>query len=154
MRRTVQTVALHGVLAVGAALTLLPLLWMLAASFMPAGEASAVPPRLVPSSATLEHYRALFGRLHLTRSLLNSAGLAIAVTAVSLFLNSMAGYAFAKLRFAGRDGLFRVLLGALVIPAQVAMLPVFLMLRAIGVIDMYWGVFVLGMAGDLDVLLV
>jgi len=154
MRRTVQAVALHGVLAFGAALTLLPLLWMLAASFMPAGEASAVPPRLVPSSATLEHYRALFGRLHLTRSLLNSAGLAIAVTAVSLFLNSMAGYAFAKLRFAGRDRLFRVLLGALVIPAQVAMLPLFLMLRALGVIDTYWGVIVPGMASVFGIFLV
>src|SRR5207237_471846 len=110
MRRTVQAVALHGVLAFGAALTLLPLLWMLAASLMPAGEASAVPPRLVPSAVTLEHYRALFARLHLTRSLLNSAGLATAVTVVSLLLNSMAGYAFAKLRFAGRDRLFRLVL--------------------------------------------
>src|SRR5437870_11646260 len=117
MGRTVQTVALHGVLAVGAALTLLPLLWMLAASFMPAGEASAVPPRLVPSSATLEHYRALFGRLHLTRSLLNSVGLAIAVTAVSVFLNSMVGYAFAQLRFARRSSRLRVLPGVRVIPA-------------------------------------
>jgi len=51
MRRVVRTVALHAVLAAGAALTLLPLLWMVAASFMPAGEASAVPPRLVPSAA-------------------------------------------------------------------------------------------------------
>ena len=154
MRRVVQAVALHGVLATGATLTLLPLLWMLAASLMPAGEASAVPPRLVPSAATLEHYRALFARLHLARSLLNSAGLATAVTVVSLFLNSMAGYAFAKLRFAGRDRLFRVLLGALVIPAQVAMLPLFLMLRALGVIDTYWGVIVPGMASVFGIFLV
>ncbi|TMA43205.1 MAG: carbohydrate ABC transporter permease, partial [Deltaproteobacteria bacterium] len=146
MRRMVQAVALHGVLVAGAALTLLPLLWMLAASFMPAGEASAVPPRLVPSTATLEHYQALFARLHLTRSLLNSAGLAAAVTLVSLFLNSTAGYAFAKLRFAGRERLFRLLLGALVIPAQVAMLPLFLMLRELGVVNTYWGVIVPGMA--------
>src|SRR5437867_1122648 len=154
MRRTVQTVALHGVLAVGAALTLLPLLWMLAASFMPAGAASAVPPRLVPSAATLDHYRALFARLHLTRALLNSAGLATAVTLVSLFLNSMAGYGFAKFRFAGRDRLFRVLLGALVIPAQVAMLPLFLILRALGAIDTYWAVIVPGMASIFGIFLV
>ena len=154
MRRVVRTVALHAVLAAGAALTLLPLLWMVAASFMPAGEASAVPPRLVPSAATLEHYRALFVRLHLMRSLLNSAGLAAAVTLVSLLFNSMAGYGFAKFRFAGRDRLFRLLLGALVIPAQVAMLPLFLMLRALGVINTYWGVVIPGLASVFGIFLV
>jgi len=58
----------------------------------------------------------------------------------------MAGYGFAKFRFAGRDRLFRLLLGALVIPAQVAMLPLFLMLRALGVINTYWGVVIPGVA--------
>src|SRR5207244_11593605 len=93
VRRRAQVLAVHGALGVAALLTVLPLLWMVTASLMPAGEASAVPPRLVPSVATLDHYRALFARLHLTRALLNSAGLATAVTLVSLFLNSMAGSA-------------------------------------------------------------
>src|SRR5436305_1718430 len=154
VRRRAQVLAVHGALGVAALLTVLPLLWMVTASFMPAGEASAVPPRLVPSVATLDHYRALFARLPLTRALLNSAGLATAVTLVSLFLNSMAGYGLAKFRFAGRDRLFRVLLGALVIPAQVAMLPLFLMLRALGVIDTYWGVIVPGMASVFGIFLV
>jgi len=154
VRRTVQWVALHAVLALGAALTVLPLLWMLAASVMPTGEASGVPPRLVPSAVTLEHYRALFARLHLTRAFLNSAGLAAAVTLVSLLFNSMAGYGFAKFRFAGRDRLFRLLLGALVIPAQVAMLPLFLMLRALGVINTYWGVVIPGLASVFGIFLV
>ena len=154
MRRLVSTLAVHGVLVLGAALTVLPLLWMVSASFMPAGEASAVPPRFIPSAATLAHYRALFTRLHLTRSVLNSAGLATAVTLVSLLLNSMAGYAFAKFRFAGRERLFRVLLGALVIPAQVAMLPLFLMLRALGAINTYWAVLVPGMASVFGIFLV
>jgi len=154
VKRRAQVLAVHGALGVAALLTVLPLLWMVTASFMPAGEASAVPPRLVPSVATLDHYRALFARLHLTRALLNSAGLATAVTLVSLFLNSMAGYGFAKFRFAGRDRLFRVLLGALVIPAQVAMLPLFLILRALGAIDTYWAVVVPGMASVFGIFLV
>src|SRR5438034_144529 len=65
VRRRAQVLAVHGALGVAALLTVLPLLWMVTASFMPAGEASAVPPRLVPSAATLDHYRALFARLHL-----------------------------------------------------------------------------------------
>jgi len=154
VRRRAQVLAVHGALGVAALLTVLPLLWMVTASLMPAGEASAVPPRLVPSVVTLDHYRALFARLHLTRALLNSAGLATVVTLVSLFLNSMAGYGFAKFRFAGRDRLFRVLLGALVIPAQVAMLPLFLILRALGAIDTYWAVVVPGMASVFGIFLV
>ncbi|HYR96709.1 MAG TPA: hypothetical protein VEM57_08220, partial [Candidatus Binatus sp.] len=73
MRRALQSIALHAGLAAGVALTLLPLLWMVSASFMPAGEASAVPPRLLPSAPTLEHYRALFTRMSLARHLANSA---------------------------------------------------------------------------------
>jgi multiple sugar transport system permease protein len=66
----------------------------------------------------------------------------------------MAGYAFAKLRFAGRDRLFGLLLGALVIPAQVAMLPLFLILRELRAIDTYWAVVIPGMASVFGIFLV
>src|SRR5207302_1600546 len=125
---------------------LVPLLWMVSASLMPAGEATAVPPRLVPSAVTLAHYRALFTRLDLARAFLNSAGLAAAVTVIALLVNSMAGYAFAKLRFAGRERLFRLLLAGLVVPAQVAMLPLFLMLKALRLVNTYAAVMIPGMA--------
>jgi multiple sugar transport system permease protein len=154
MRRTVETVALHAGLAVGAVLTLLPLLWMVSASFMPAGEASAVPPHLLPSAPTLEHYRALFARMSVARHLANSALVATVVTLLALLLNSMAGYAFAKLRFAGRERLFRLLLGALVVPGQVAMLPLFLLLRELRCVDTYWGVVIPGMASVFGIFLV
>ena len=154
MRRTVATVALHAVLVAGAAVTLLPLLWMISASLMPTGEASAVPPRLLPSAPTLEHYRALFARLDLARAFANSALVATAATAVALVVNTMAGYAFAKLEFAGRDRVFRTLLGALVIPAQVAMLPLFLLLKRLHGVDTYWGVIVPGMASVFGIFLV
>ena len=147
-------IVVNALLVAGALATLLPFAWMLSASLMPAGEASAVPPRLVPSAVTLEHYRALFTRLDLARHVANSAFLATVVTAIALCLNSMAGYAFAKFRFAGRDRLFRLLLAALVIPAQVAMLPLFLMLRALGMVDTYWAVVIPGMASVFGIFLV
>jgi len=153
-RRVGESVAVHVALAVGGAASLLPLLWMVSASVMPAGEASAIPPRLLPTAVTLAHYRELFTRLDLARSFGNSAGLATAVTLIALFVNSMAGYAFAKLRFAGRDRLFRLLLAALVIPAQVSMLPLFLLLRALHCIDTYWAVIVPGMASIFGIFLV
>jgi multiple sugar transport system permease protein len=154
MRRAAGAAILHAVLLGAAALTLLPLVWMVAASLMPAGEASALPLRLWPSVPTLEHYRALFARLDVARAFLNSALVAGATTAIGLCLNSMAGYAFAKLHFAGRDRLFRWLLAGLVIPAQVAMLPLFLLLRALHCVDTYWGVIIPGMASIFGIFLV
>jgi multiple sugar transport system permease protein len=154
MRRIVEVVLVHAVLALGAALTLFPLLWMVSASLMPAGEATSGGFHLLPSAPTLEHYRALFARLNLARAVANSAALAVAVTAISLLLNSMAGYAFAKLHFPGRERLFRVLLAALVIPAQVSMLPLFLLLKGLGAVNTYWGVVIPGMASVFGIFLI
>ena len=153
MTRALRSALLHGALGIAALLSLLPLLWMVSASLMPTGEATLLPPRLLPSAPTLDQYRALFTRLHLARSAGNSALVAGAVTLISLVLNSMAGYAFAKLRFPGRDGNFRGLLSALVIPAQVSMLPLFLMLKSVGLIDTYWGVIVPGLASIFGIFL-
>ncbi len=154
MTRGVRAALIYVAIVGGALLTLLPLLWMVSASLMPAGEAMALPPRLVPTSVTLDHYTALFTRLNLARSAANSALLAAAVTLISLLLNSMAGYAFAKFRFAGRDRIFRLLLAALVIPGQVAMLPLFLMLKQMGCVNTYWGVIIPGMASIFGIFLI
>lgn len=148
-----RSVLLHGVLLLLAAATLAPLLWMVSASFMPEGEANTEPPQLVPSRPTLEHYEELFTRLDLGRQLSNSLLLATSVTLISLLFNSMAGYAFAKLRFPGRDRLFGLLLAAMVIPAQVAMLPLFLLLKNLGLVNTYWGVIVPGLASILGIFL-
>ena len=154
MKRALETALLHAVLALGALATLAPLLWMLSASFMPSGESTMVPPRLVPSQFTLEHYRDLFTRLALGRQVWNSALVATATTAVSIVLNSMAGYAFAKLRFAGRDTIFAALLAALVIPAQVSMLPLFLLLKGMGLVNTYAAVVIPGMASVFGIFLI
>ncbi len=154
MRRRVLALCLYGPLSLGVALTLLPFLWMVSASFMPAGEATSIPPRLLPSVPTLDHYRELYTRLEIWRYVGNSALLALSVSAIALVLNSMAGYAFAKLRFAGRDGLFRLLQGALVIPGQIAMLPLFLMLKGFGLINTYAGVIAPGMASIFGIFLI
>ena len=133
-------------MAVVAVLTLTPGIWMISASVMPAGEASEFPPKLLPSRITFDHYVTLFTRLQIARYLLNSLILSVSITLISLFLNSMAGYAFAKHRFAGRDRLFRLLVAEMIIPAQVTTLPLFLMLNKVGLINTYFGVIVTGMA--------
>jgi multiple sugar transport system permease protein len=144
----------NGTLALGALATLLPLLWMLSASFMPAGQANRLPIQLLPDPPTLDHYRELFTRLHLGRALRNSFLLAAAITAISLVCNSLAGYAFAKLRFRGRDRLFPILLATLVVPPQVGVLPLFLELRALGLVNSFGGVLVAGIATIFGIFLI
>jgi multiple sugar transport system permease protein len=145
---------INGLLIGAAVIALFPLLWMLSVSFMQPGEASSLPPPLLPTHVTLGNYRELFVHAGMGVYLLNSLLVAGAITLLSLSFNLMAGYAFAKLRFAGRERLFQTLIGALVIPAQVAMLPLFLLLKYIGLVNSYAGVIVPGMATVFGIFLV
>lgn len=151
MTQRLRAILLNAALVAAAALTLLPLVWMLAASLVPSGASSDL---FAARTLTLAHYRTLFTRLDLARTLANSAGLAATVTALSLAVNTMAGYAFAKLRFAGRDRLFRGLLATLVIPGQVGMLPLFLLLKELGLVNTYAGVVIPGLASVFGIFLV
>ena len=152
-RKTLETLGIHLLLVAAVCLTIFPLAWMAMASVMPAGEASAYPMSWVPSALSLEHYRALFSRLEVVRYIMNSALIAGAVTLISLVVNSMAGYAFAKLSFPGRERVFRGLVATLVVPGQVTMLPLFMLLKYLGLINSYWGVIVPGMASVFGIFL-
>jgi len=144
----------NGLLLGTAAVSLFPLLWMVSVSLMSPGEASTFPPPLLPRDATLGNYRELFAHGGMARYLANSVVLTAAVTLVSLTVNVAAGYAFAKLHFAGRDRIFKLLLGALVIPAQVAMVPLFLLLKHLGLVNTYGGVIVPAAASIFGIFLV
>lgn len=139
MKRRIQSVLLHLALVIAALAAGGPLLWMLSASFMSTGEANSSPPPLLPARPTLEHYRALFTSQHLGRYFLNSLIISVGGTAMGILITAAAGYAFAKLRFGGRDRIFRILLAMMVIPGQVAMLPMFLELRELGLINTLFG---------------
>jgi multiple sugar transport system permease protein len=152
--RLLKSAGLHVVLVLIAVAALSPLVWMVAASFMRSGEASSFPPPLLPASPTLEQYASLFTRLSIARYLVNSVIVSVAVTAVSLAVNSMAGFAFAKYRFRGRRTIFNTLIASMVIPAQVTMLPLFLMLNKMGVINTYLGLIIPGMASIFGIFLI
>jgi multiple sugar transport system permease protein len=153
-RAGAERVALYVALGVFGTLSLLPLLWMVSASFMAQGEATTFPPALVPHHPTLVHYRDLFGRLALGRYAMNSALVAIVTTIGALAINASAGYAFAKLRFRGRDATFRALAAGLAIPVQVAMLPLFLLIKSLGLVNNYGGVIIPGLSSIFGIFLV
>lgn len=146
-----------------AVLTALPLLWMVTVSLMPRGASNRFPPPLWPDHPTLANYRELLFRndtgagatdYHVLSAVVNSVLLAGLATALGLILTVPAGYAFAKLRFRGRAALLKALLALLVVPSQVAMLPLFLMLKWSGLVNSYAGVLAPGLAGVYGVLFV
>lgn len=149
-----RTLAINALLALCALLTVFPLVWMLSVSFMAPGEASHFPPPLLPRAPTLVNYRELFAHAGIGRYFLNSLLIATAATVLSLLFNVGAGYAFAKLRFRGRDRIFKLMLGALVIPGQVAMLPLFLILKHMGLVNTYIGVLIPAAASVFGIFLV
>jgi multiple sugar transport system permease protein len=149
-----KKVALYLILITGALLTITPFIWMVSASFMADGHASVFPPRFLPDKFTFEQYVNLFSRLEVTVNFINSLVLSTIVTLISLLFNSMAGYAFAKFRFKGRDKLFNVLLSSMIIPAQVIMLPLFLMLKYMGVLNTYLAIIIPGMANIFGIFLI
>lgn len=150
----IKKLGLYFILIFTSLLCLLPFVWMISASFMANGEASTYPPRLFPSEFTFVQYENLFSRLNVGKYLFNSALLAICVTLISLFINSMAGFAFAKYRFAGKNKLFKLLLSFMIIPAQVTMLPLFLMMKNMGLINTYFAVIIPGMASIFGIFLI
>ena len=149
-----QALLVNGALAAFALLALAPLAWMVSVSFMPMGEASGFPPPLLPSAVTLDNYRELFARTGIGRAFANSLAVSLGITLGSLAINTAAGYAFAKLRFRGRDRLFQMLLAALVVPAQVAMLPLFLLMKQMGLVNTFGGVVVPALASVFGIFLV
>jgi multiple sugar transport system permease protein len=154
VKQPLRALAVNAALAAIAVLTLMPLAWMVSASLMAPGEASRFPPPLLPATPTLANYHELFATVGIGRQFLNSLAMATGATLLSLSFNLAAGYAFAKLRFSGRDRLFRTLLGALVIPAQVTMMPLFLMLERMGLVNTLPGVLIPWLASVFGIFLV
>jgi multiple sugar transport system permease protein len=150
----VPAVLINGALLLLALASIGPLAWMVSVSFMPSGQANSFPPPLLPRGATLESYRQLFGYAGMGRRFFNSTLLAALATTLALAFNVSAGYAFAKLPFRGREPLFKGLLGALIIPGQVAMIPLFLMMKSMGLINTYAGVLVPSLASVFGIFLV
>jgi multiple sugar transport system permease protein len=149
-----DSIIVHALLILGSVIALFPLFWMVSASFMTRGESTTFPPHFVPHIPTLDQYRELFVRLKIGRAFFSSTVISVVTTLFSLLFNSMAGYAFAKLRFGGRERMFGLLLTALIIPAQVGMLPLFLMMKALHLVNTYWGVIIPSLASVFGIFLI
>jgi len=127
--RLLRPTLLHLLLAAGALTMVLPFLWMLSTSLKPESQIFRFPPVWIPSSWRWVNYREAMSAAPFGRYFVNTIIYAGAVTFSNLLFCSMAAYAFARLQFRGRNVLFLLVLGTMMIPGQVTMVPVFIMLK-------------------------
>lgn len=143
----------YGLLALAGVVSLFPLYWLFVTSLSPAQYYLRVPPELLPRELTLANYERLFATTPVLRWLLNSLLVAGVTTAFHLLFDSMAGYAFAKRQFPGKNVLFWLVISTLTVPAQVTLIPVFLILKDLNLLDSYPGVILPGLANVFGVFL-
>jgi multiple sugar transport system permease protein len=120
-----------------AAVTLFPFFWMVSTSLKEPGNILSLQPQLIPSPARWANYIDAWTAQPFGRYYINSIVVAVSVTLGQLLTCSLAGYAFARLRFVGRNVLFFCYLSTLMIPSQVTMIPVFIILRYFGWLNTY-----------------
>ncbi len=131
------------VLLAGGVWMLLPLVWMLSASLMPLSEVIKVPPVwFAPDKYSLANYIEVWGRIGFARFFFNSVFVAVTITLAQLLTSSMAGFAFARYEFPGRTVIFILILSTMMIPFQVIMIPLFIMMARLGMVNTYWGMIV------------
>jgi len=138
-RRFLAAAARSLVLGIGAAVVLTPFLWMLVTSFKPPQEIFTAEFRLLPAEPTLQNYVSVWHRAPIPRYLVNSFAVAVLILVGQVLTITPAAYAFAKLKFAGRTVCFYLVLGMMMIPPHITMIPNFVTVHRLGWLDTYWG---------------
>lgn len=123
------------ILIIGAVVMIFPFFWMASSSLKDQAEAFATPPTLIPKAATLDNFRRISEYLDIKQLFINSIVVSVAVTFLQLLTSSMAGYAFARLNFRGKNFFFLTYLVTMMIPMQVIIVPLFIEMKYLGLID-------------------
>lgn len=134
-----RSIARYGVLVACAVVMIGPFVWMVLASLKTDADIRAVPPTLIPDPVTGDNYTRVLDAFDFWRFTLNSIGIALASTVLQLFTASTAAYAFARIEFRGRGFLFGLYLATMMIPLQVVVVPLFIEMRNLGLVDTYAG---------------
>lgn len=139
------TVLRYLVLILSGALMILPFLWMLTTSLKPPGTVLTIPPQILPRQLSLESYLRVAETVPLLRMLGNSMLVTAACVAGQLATSALSAYAFARMRWRGRDTLFLLYLATLMVPQQVTITPLFILMQRLGWVDSYQGLIAPGL---------
>lgn len=126
-------------LIIGGIVMLFPFFWMISSSLKNDVEAFATPPTIFPTSPTLDNYRNVAHYLDIQQLFINSICVSLVVTFLQLLTSSLAGYAFARIKFKGKSIIFMAYLVTMMIPMQVVVVPLFIEMRELNLIDSYLG---------------
>ncbi|GAA2398742.1 sn-glycerol-3-phosphate transport system permease protein UgpE [Catellatospora methionotrophica] len=151
MSRRAKT-AVYGVLCLLALPFLFPTWWMVTSSLKPVGDIFAFPPTLFPTDVSFDAYAKAFELQPFARQYFNSMYIAALVTVGTLAVSSLAGYAFARIKFKGANLWFVVILVGLLIPSEVTIVPLFKMFDAWGMVDTHWPLILVPILGAPSVL--
>jgi multiple sugar transport system permease protein len=146
-RRPLEAIGVYAVLSVIAFIMLVPFLWMLSTSFKEPQDIFTYPPELIPSTFRFQNYADVFQLIPFHRFYFNSVYIAFVVVVGTVFFASLAGYAFAKIPFKGRNLVFLILLSAMMIPHEVTAIPMFLFMRELNWIDTHLPIILLPIFG-------
>lgn len=116
----------------------LPTVWMVSSSFKPISQIFAKPPSLIPENPTVQPYLDAFAQQPFAQQYVNSVYIAVLVTAGTMLVSALAGYAFARIPFPGRGALFVVVLTGLLVPSEVVIVPLFQVFNALDLINTHW----------------
>lgn len=141
-RLTLGKVALVAVLGIIAVAFVFPFVWMVLTSLKAEGDVFRYPPQLLPTELTLDAYIDIWNRAPMGRFFVNSILFAGGVTAVSLFLDSLAAFAFSRLNFPGKNFLFLFVLIALMLPFQVTFIPLYVTVQSLGLVNSFAGLII------------
>ncbi|HQN27653.1 MAG TPA: carbohydrate ABC transporter permease [Mesotoga sp.] len=131
-------------LIIFAFIMLMPFVWMLLSTFKDQRELFKFPPKFLPKKFSLNNYIEVFKTVPFVRYYLNSLLVTFTSVVLNLFSSSLAGFAFAKYRFRGREIIFKVILGAMMIPFPVTIIPLYIMVYDLGLVDSYFALIMTG----------
>ena len=141
------TILVYVVLTLWAVLALFPIYWMAKNSFEPAMAFTVFPPQFLPVNPSLDNYVILLNRTPMARWFFNTGLVSVTRTLGAIFFGALAGYAFAKLKFAGREVIFWALMSTLMIPSFITVIPQYQVVRSLGWINTYTALIVPGLTG-------
>lgn len=127
-------------LVVIALLTIFPLFWMVSSAFKTGTDVYSLSP--IPERPTLDNFRYVFTQVPFLRYMFNSLFVSVSVTVIALFFHSMAAYALARLRFPGRELIFTLIFSTLLVSLPVILVPLFVLVRAMGMLNSYAGLII------------
>lgn len=136
-KRKLGTAGYYVVSILLAVIALIPFLWMISTSLKSRGALMSIPIEWIPAEPTLDAYTEVFSRFPFLRTIGNSLLISVSYTLITLISASMAAFAFAKLRFRGSGAILSVYIATMMIPTQVTMIPLFVVMNRLGLIDSY-----------------